>query len=193
MNREKAVNREKANVMAAASGRRRLRALEGLILIVSLTEYAPLTFAEIEAIAHRVRRSGRLTAWDVTTLACRLAGCCLRTAVQRRRSGGGRGVMTGLSRRLAVLERVRVRSAHGGTLPFGIAPADQPPVLAALSAWELGVIFDANRLYSAGRMAEFTDDMCLAWNRMLDELRRHRDALARVLPRAKPGGAVALR
>jgi hypothetical protein len=66
MNREKAVNREKANVMAAASGRRRLRALEGLILIVSLTEYAPLTFAEIEAIAHRVRRSGRLTAWDVT-------------------------------------------------------------------------------------------------------------------------------
>jgi hypothetical protein len=86
--------------------------------------------------------------------------------------------MTGLSRRLAVLEKVRERSAHGGILPYGIAPADQPPILARMSARELGVI--ANRLCAAGRMAELTDDMCSVWNRMADELKRCRHRLAKV-------------
>ena len=89
--------------------------------------------------------------------------------------------MTGLSRRLAILETARrTGSAQRGTLPFWIAPADQPPILARMSARELGVIMDANTLCAAGRMAELTDDMCSVWNRMADELKRCRHRLAKV-------------
>ena len=54
--------------MAIASIRRRIQALESVILVDSLVEYAPLTSVEINAIAHRVQMGQRLTNEEVTRL-----------------------------------------------------------------------------------------------------------------------------
>ena len=54
--------------MAITSIRRRIQALESVILVASVVEYAPLTVVEINDIAERVRMGRRLTREEVTRL-----------------------------------------------------------------------------------------------------------------------------
>ena len=54
--------------MAIASIRRRIQALESVILIASFVEYEPLTSVEINAIAHRAQMGRQLTQEEVARL-----------------------------------------------------------------------------------------------------------------------------
>jgi hypothetical protein len=95
--------------------------------------------------------------------------------------------MTRLFQRLVMLETASARvgkTAHSfdSRSPSGlmIAPADQPPMFACMTAHDLGLMMAAIPLYRDGLMDQFTDQMRGAWARALEELKKNGHSLAEV-------------